>query len=71
MVTHRVERRRRVTAPPPLPRDTWNGQTFVEANGTELQVVWNGHREGPTLCGALDQNRQDLLHRLRLTSERA
>jgi hypothetical protein len=71
MHQHRVDRRGRRSSPPVLPKDQWRGQTFVESNGTELQVVWSGHRDGPTLCGDLDQNRTDQLHRLRLAGERA
>lgn len=39
-----------------LTRDAWKGSTFTEADGTELEVVWNGHRDGPTLCGAIERN---------------
>jgi hypothetical protein len=41
---------------PVLPRDVWQGSTFREANGDELEVVWNGHRDGPTLCGPIERS---------------
>jgi hypothetical protein len=49
MVKHRhiVWSKRRPVAPPPLPKDTWKGETFVEADGTELVVVASGRMPGP------------------------
>lgn len=70
---HQVNKRKeRTLTPTVLPKDIWRGDTFVEANGTEFEVVWNGHKHGPTLCGdAFEQNRTDQPHRLRLAGERA
>lgn len=45
-----------------LPRDRWRGSTYVESDGTELEIVWNGHRDAPTLCASIDrgeENRSD------------
>lgn len=44
----------------PIPKDEWRGDTFVEGStGVQLEVVWNGHRDGPSLCGdRFEQNRR-------------
>lgn len=54
MTGHRVTRTSRDVPAPleSLPRDAWVGETFVEADGTACDVVWNGHRDSPSLCGA-------------------
>ena len=44
--------------PPQLPRDVWKGGTFVEADGTVCEVIWNGHASGPTLCAERPEGRQ-------------
>lgn len=46
---HRVKRDR--VQGTVLPKDRWQGGTFIEADGTELEVQFDGHRDGPTLLG--------------------
>ncbi len=50
-----VGKNRKPTAVP-LPKDEWRGSTFVEGNGTQLEVIWAGHRDAPSLCGDIWQN---------------
>jgi hypothetical protein len=56
-----------------LPRDHWQGRTFTEADGTECDVIWNGDRRGPTLCGGIDRNadHSDIPARIHLPRPRA
>lgn len=46
---HRVETKRHPSGGLKLPVDHWKGGTFVEADGTVLEVKWDGHK------GSLDQ----------------
>ena len=50
---HRV--RSRIARTPTLPVSRWTGHTFIEPDGTQLEVVWNGHVDGPTLCGPIER----------------
>lgn len=39
-----------------LPRDAWRSpSTYVEGDGTEMDVVWNGARGCPPLCASIDR----------------
>lgn len=41
-IPHRVDSKRAVAPSRPLPRDTWQGQTFVTAEGQTLESLWSG-----------------------------
>lgn len=53
---HRVKRDRAVGTP--LPKDRWQGRTFVEADGHELDVIWDGNANGPELLKDWPEGRQ-------------
>jgi hypothetical protein len=49
-IPHRVDSvRAPVIPPPPLTKDAWVGETFVEASGDQLVSTWNGHDSLPGL----------------------
>ena len=51
----RCELRHRTRAAVPIPKDRWQGDTFIEADRQAYEVVWNGSRESPPLCGPIER----------------
>lgn len=62
---HRVQKYGHPKVTKPLPRDAWQGATFIESNGVELEVVACGKMPGPDWPEGMDC-RRDLPARLHL-----
>lgn len=67
---HRVEAKRAPKAPPVLPRDQWDGGTFVEATGDEYEVIWSGAAKHVGLCAGWQTRAHPELARIYLKSNR-
>lgn len=62
---HRVQKWGHPAIEPPRPKDVWHGTTFIEADGTEMEVQCSGKMPGPDWPEGLDR-RRDVPARLHL-----